>query len=150
MHPCTPWSDCRPRAWLGLRLPQSEWVYGTLNSSIVTATFLHGSPTGLRFNGPELGAWYCSLELETAISEVVHHRRREAIMSGMRETRAHQYRTYSALLEGAYEDIRGLQSMRTDLYALASYSASQAFGENIRRTGDGILYDSVRYSAGPT
>jgi len=37
------------------RLPQSEWVYGTPNSSIVMAAFLHVAPRGMRFNGPELG-----------------------------------------------------------------------------------------------
>jgi hypothetical protein len=42
------------------RLPQSEWVYGTPNASIVMAAFLHVAPGGMRFNGPELGAWYAA------------------------------------------------------------------------------------------
>jgi hypothetical protein len=35
-------------------LPQTEWVYGTPNASIVMAAFLHVAPGGIRFNGPEL------------------------------------------------------------------------------------------------
>ena len=129
------------------RLSRDEWVYGPPNSSIVMASFLHAAPTGLRFNGPGLGAWYASETINTAIIEVSHHLRREAHRSGMPEMRS-QYRTYSAMLDGAYEDIRGLQATRPALYAAHDYSASQPFGEDIRRTGDGIVYDSVRHVGG--
>jgi RES domain len=129
------------------RLSRDEWVYGPPNASIVMASFLHAAPTGLRFNGPELGAWYASEAINTAIIEVSHHLRREAHRSGMPEMRS-QYRTYSAMLDGAYEDIRGLQATRPALYAADDYSASQPFGEDIRRTGDGIVYDSVRHVGG--
>ena len=132
------------------RLPRNEWVYGpdSPNASIVMASFLHAAPTGMRFNGPELGAWYASEAINTAIIEVSHHLRREAHHSGVPEMRGHQYRTYSATLDGAYEDIRGLQATRPALYAAGDYSASQPFGEDIRRTGDGIVYDSVRHVGG--
>jgi hypothetical protein len=60
------------------RLPQSEWVYGTPNASIVMAAFLHVAPGGMRFNGPELGAWYASDQIRTAAAEFGHHLRREA------------------------------------------------------------------------
>ena len=49
------------------RLPQSEWVFGRANSSIVMAAFLHAAPDGLRFNGPDLGAWYAAATLTTAV-----------------------------------------------------------------------------------
>jgi hypothetical protein len=131
------------------RLSRDEWVYGSPNASIVMASFLHAAPTGLRFSGPELlVAWYASEAINTAIIEVSHHLRREARRSGMPEMRGHQYRTYSATLDGAYEDIRGLQATRPALYAADDYSASQPFGEDIRRTGDGIVYDSVRHVGG--
>ena len=129
------------------RLPRDEWVYGTPNASVVMASFLHAAPSGLRFNGPELGAWYGAETLNTAIFEVSHHLRREARRARMAEIRT-QYRTYSATLDGAYEDIRGLGATRPELYAPADYMASQAFGEHIRRTGDGIVYDSLRHVAG--
>ena len=129
------------------RLPRDHWVYGSPNASIVMASFLHAAPTGLRFNGPELGAWYACEAINTAIIEISHHLRREAHRSGMREMRS-QYRTYTATLDGRYEDIRGLQAARPDLYAAADYSASRVFGEGIRRTGDGIVYDSLRHVGG--
>jgi hypothetical protein len=131
------------------RLPRNEWVYGpdSPNASIVMASFLHAAPTGMRFNGPELGAWYASEAVNTAIAEVSHHLRREAHLSGMPEMRS-QYRTFSSTLDGAYEDIRGLQATWPALYAKADYSAGQLFGEDIRRTGDGIVYDSVRHVGG--
>jgi hypothetical protein len=127
------------------RLPCSEWLYGTPNASIAMANFLHAAPGGLRFNGPDLGAWYCSQAINTAILEVSHHLRREVIRSGMPDLRT-QYRTYSATLDGEYEDIRGLRASRPDLYAAAEYRAG--FGETIRQAGDGIIYESVRHIGG--
>jgi RES domain len=134
---------------VGLDRPSKPRDRLSPNASIVMASFLHAAPTGLRFSGPELlGAWYASEAINTAIIEVSHHLRREAYRSGTPEMRGHQYRTYSATLDGAYEDIRGLQATRPALYAAADYSACQLFGEDIRRTGDGIVYDSVRHVGG--
>jgi hypothetical protein len=130
------------------RLPQSEWVYGRSNASIVMAAFLHVAPGGMRFNGPELGAWYAAADLRTAAAEVGHHLRREAVarsVPGMVRT----YRCYSARLTGRYLDICGKQAELADVYASDSYAASQAFGERLRASGEpGILYDSVRYRGG--
>jgi hypothetical protein len=61
------------------RLPQSEWVYGVPNASIVMAAFLHFAPGGMRFNGPDLGAWYAADDIRTAAAEVGHHLRRETV-----------------------------------------------------------------------
>jgi hypothetical protein len=129
------------------RLPRGDWVFGTPNASIVMASFLHSAVAGLRFSGSELGAWYASMSIRTALLEVAHHLRREAVLSGMTEIRV-QYRTYSAMLQGEYEDIRSQQPSRPDLYDPADYSASQIFGEEIRRRGDGIVYDSIRHAGG--
>lgn len=129
------------------RLPQNEWIYAVPNASIIMASFLHASAVGLRFSGPELGAWYAALAINTALAEVSHHLRREAINANMLEMRG-QYRTYSCLLDGDYEDIRAEQTQRPELYHPTNYSASQAFGEAIRLSGDGIVYDSVRHAGG--
>lgn len=130
------------------RLPQSEWVFGTPNASIVMAAFLHAAPAGLRFSSGDLGAWYAGLSVNTAIAEVAHHLRREAINCGRVEMRG-EYRSYVARLDGNYEDIRGASSGFPELYAPASYAASQAFGESVRLSGDdGIVYDSVRHRGG--
>jgi len=129
------------------RLPQSEWVYGTPNASIVMAAFLHVAPGGMRFNGPELGGWYASDQIRTAAAEVGHHLRREASARSV-ATMSRTYRTYTATLLGDYLDIRGQQALYPDVYASDRYDASQQFGENVRTSGAGILYTSLRQQSG--
>lgn len=130
------------------RLPAHEWVYGRPNASIVMAAFLHAAPEGGRFNGPELGAWYASAALPTAIIEVAHHLRREAVARGVAEM-AREFREYRAHLAGAYLDLRGAQTRLPEVYDPASYAAGQVLGERVRAEGGaGIVYDSVRHAGG--
>jgi RES domain-containing protein len=130
------------------RLNKAEWVYGIPNASVVMASFLHGGPTGLRFTSPDLNGWYASLARRTAIAEVAHHLRREAVNMRVRALTI-QYRTYTASLVGTYQDIRGMAAARSELYKVDDYSASQSFGEAIRASGgDGVMYDSVRHVGG--
>lgn len=127
------------------RLPEDEWVFGRANSSVVMAAFLHAAPGGSRFSGPDLGAWYAAAALATAIAEVGHHLRREALSRGV-ETMQRTFRSYTARLEGSYRDIRGSEPA---LHASDSYAAGQAFGAAVRAAGDdGLLYDSVRHRGG--
>lgn len=130
------------------RLPREEWVHGRANASIVMASFLHAAPQGMRFNGPDLGAWYASASLTTAVAEVGHHLRREAasLPAGVL---VRQYRVYGCRLEGRYLDIRNEQAIRRDLYATGSHAAAQLFGEALRaQGGSGIVYDSLRHVGG--
>lgn len=126
------------------RLPEAEWVYGRANASIVMAAFLH--TVGARFNGADLGAWYAAASTRTAIAEVGHHLRREALarrLPGMQRV----YRCYVARLDGSYIDLR--DEGEADLMAPQSYAASQVFGEQQRAAGeDGIVYPSVRHRGG--
>ncbi|MGR9249932.1 RES family NAD+ phosphorylase [Rhizobium leguminosarum] len=142
------WTNDRLVADRIQRLPEDQWVYGIPNASIVMAAFLHVAPGGMRFNGPDLGAWYAADDLRTAASEVGHHLRREAVARGV-ATMARTYRSYSANLIGDYLDIRGEQTLRPDVYDGTSYAASQMLGEEVRSSGGaGILYDSVRLRSG--
>ncbi|MGO7449457.1 RES family NAD+ phosphorylase [Rhizobium ruizarguesonis] len=142
------WTNDRLVADRIQRLPEDQWVYGVANASIVMAAFLHVAPGGMRFNGPELGAWYAADDLKTAAAEVGHHLRREAVARGV-VTMARTYRSYSANLIGDYLDIRGEQTLRADVYDGTSYAASQVLGEEVRSRGSaGILYDSVRLKGG--
>jgi hypothetical protein len=142
------WTNDRLVAERIARLPQTEWVYGRANASIVMASFLHVAPGGMRFNGPDLGAWYAAAELRTAAAEVGHHLRREAVARSVTQMKR-TYRAYSARLAGRHLDIRGGPSEMADVYAPNSYTAGQAFGERVRASGRlGILYDSVRYRGG--
>ncbi len=142
------WTNDRLVAERILRLPEAEWVYGRANASIVMAAFLHVGPGGSRFNGPHLGAWYAAAELVTAVAEVGHHLRREAVDRNVPET-TRVYRNYRARLDGDFIDVRGEADVRTDLYAPDSYVASQVWGEGLRAGGqDGVVYDSVRHAGG--
>jgi hypothetical protein len=130
------------------RLPQSEWVYGTPNASIVMAAFLHVAPGGMRFNGPELGAWYAAEDIRTAAAEVGHHLRRETVARGV-ATMRRTYRAYAATLLGDYLDIREQQAARSDVYASERYDASQKLGEEVRSSGGaGLIYNSLRRQTG--
>jgi hypothetical protein len=143
------WTNDRMVAERAARLPRAEWAYGRPNASVVMASFLHTPPTGLRFSGGALGAWYGALSVETCIAEVSHHLRREMLRSGA-DRFVTTYRAYTARIDGAeYVDVRGMAASRPDLYARAEYAAPQAFGEAIRAEGgDGILYDSLRHRGG--
>ena len=130
------------------RLPQSEWVYGTPNASIVMAAFLHVAPGGMRFNGPDLGAWYAADDIRTAAAEVGHHLRRETVARGV-ATMSRTYRAYAATLLGDYLDIKKQQVARSDVYASERYDASQKLGEEVRSSGRaGLIYDSLRRQTG--
>jgi hypothetical protein len=142
------WTNDRLVAARINRLPQSEWVYGSPNASIVMAAFLHVAPGGMRFNGPDLGAWYAAEDIRTAAAEVGHHLRREAVARGV-ASMCRRYRAYVATLLGDYRDIRGQQTSCPEIYASKSYAASQPFGEQIRASGGaGLLYDSMRFVNG--
>lgn len=145
------WTNDRLVAERLHRLPEREWVYGRPNASIVMAAFLHAAPGGSRFNGPELGAWYAAGSMTTAIAEVAHHLRREAVARRVPvlQRTFRTYQSYAAQLSGRYRDIRGQQQELPELYASASYAAGQRFGEALRACGsDGIIYDSIRHRGG--
>jgi hypothetical protein len=130
------------------RLPRDEWVYGRPNASIIMASFLHVAPGGMRFNSADLGAWYAAGVVTTAVAEVAHHLRREAVARGVAGARR-TFRQYTCVLGGGYLDIRRQQATRADVYDPADYTAGQRFGEAVRASGGaGILYDSVRHLGG--
>jgi hypothetical protein len=142
------WTNDRLVADRLARLPRAEWVFGVANASIVMAAFLHVAPGGMRFNGPELGAWYASDELRTAAAEVGHHLRRETVARG-KAGMTRTYRAYTTTLLGNYHDIRGMQATRPEVYASDHYDAAQKLGEQVRASGGaGLLYDSLRRRTG--
>lgn len=99
-----------PRRWFA-GTPQSEWVYDRPNASVVMASFLHVAPGGMHFNGEELGAWYAAATVKTAIVEVAHHLRREAIATGTAQM-TRDYRTYSAISAVSRRRIRHSMTRR--------------------------------------
>jgi RES domain-containing protein len=133
-------------------LPPSEVVQG-LTATMVMAAFLHADEQGGRFTDGRLGAWYASLEVETAIAETVHHSTRRLKLSEGAFPSTIQVRQLMANIDCPLVDIRGLQQARPELYDPADYSASRAFGISLRwpfsaAEENGIVYDSVRRSGG--
>lgn len=140
------WTNDRLVVQRVARLPRQEWVFGRANSSVVMAAFLHAAPGGGRFNGPDLGAWYAAAEVATAVAEVGHHLRREAVARRVASI-SRTFRTYRARLDGHYVDVGRHENH--EVLAPDSYVAGQAFGEAMRAAGrDGLVYPSVRRTAG--
>lgn len=138
------WTNDRLVAPRLSRLPRAEWVYGRPNASVVMAAFLHGSPCGLRFSDPALGAWYASTDLTTAILEVANGLRKEIALSALTQ-KSESYRQYKANLAGDFVDIFDKHPEYHDPED-ASYPVAQAFGRRLRDQGTqaGIRYESVR------
>lgn len=142
------WTNDRLTAARLNRLPKSERVFGRPNASIVMASFLHGSPNGLRFTSAELGAWYAASSLETSLVEVLNGVRRELALSAL-DMKVEEYREYTARLDGEFADVRhGFEELHDP--DVGTYAVSQRFGEAVRADARfaGIAYRSVRHPGG--
>lgn len=142
------WTNDRLVAPRLARLSQDEWVFGRPNASVVMAAFLHASPAGSRFANSDLGAWYASTDLMTAVLEVANGVRKEIVLSALTH-KVETYRQYLAHLGGDYVDILGRHPDYHDPDD-ATYPAPQAFGQDVRSLGPassvaGIRYESVRH-----
>ena len=141
------WTNDRLVAERLARLDRAEWVFGVPQASVVMAAFLHAAPAGTRFAGSELGAWYASGALRTAIAEVAHHLRRESLARGLPELRR-TFRAYAAVLAGDdFVDLRAASP--PGLLDPTSHAAGQIFGEAARAAGQsGLVYPSLRHAGG--
>lgn len=141
------WTNDRLSAPRLAQLSRDEWVFGRPNASVVMAAFLHGSPAGLRFSGPELGAWYASTAPATAVLEIANGLRAEIARSALPRI-TQTCRRYAARLAGGYADVFGAAPEFHDPDP-ARYPVPQAFGRRVRDEGpelglSGIRYESVR------
>ena len=124
-----------------------ELVFGIPNFRIINAAFTYARPEGSRFNGPDRGAWYCSLEIETALAEVSFHKTVEYQEIGRFDDRV----TYAALLADITSELHDLRG--DDRFARCldprSYVASQGLAESLLDAGSvGVIYRSARRKAG--
>ena len=125
-----------------------ELVFGLSYSHIVNAAFTHAKPSGSRFNGPERGAWYAGLSLETAGIEVAFHKAEELREINWQEREAFLYADFLADFRGEFHDIRGDRRIAKCL-APNSYTASQKLAHELLDEGSaGVVYPSVRHSGG--
>jgi hypothetical protein len=144
------WTNDRISEELGIlrRLPPEEWVVGRPMASVIMAAFCHPRPTGGRFNGPDRGAWYAGLTLDSAHGESIFHRTAELTEIGVLDARV-EMRLYLADFNTAFHDIRGRSAAYKPYHDPVSYAASQALARELFDAGSaGILYRSVRHTGG--
>lgn len=144
------WTNDRISTELGIlhRVPKREWVTGRPMASVIMAAFCHPHPAGSRFNGPDRGAWYAGLDLDTTHRESIYHRTLELAEIGVYEARV-QMRLYLADFDSSFHDIRARIPENEPYHDPSSYEASQALGRELLASGsNGILYRSVRDKSG--
>jgi hypothetical protein len=125
-----------------------ELIAGVPCSHVVNAAFCHPHPLGSRFNGPDRGAWYAGVALETAQAEVAFHKRVELEETGWMEEESITYDDYLADFSAPFHDLRRAEGFRACLDP-QSYVASQALAERLLEAGSlGLVYPSVRHAGG--
>lgn len=124
-----------------------ELVFSVPYYRIVNAAFCHAHPLGSRFNGPDRGAWYAALEVETARAEVVFHKRVELAEVGWFHEEA-TYDDYLADFSADFHDIRADKAF-ADCLRPDSYVASQGLALKLFAAGSlGVVYPRVRKQGG--
>jgi RES domain-containing protein len=124
-----------------------ELVFGVPYYRIVNSAFCHPHPLGSRFNGPDRGAWYAALELETSQAEVAFHKSVELAEVDWFEEDI-TYDDYLADFSAEFHDVRA-DTQFVDCLAPDSYVTSQALAEQLLEAGSlGVIYPSVRLSGG--
>ncbi len=96
------------------RMPEQDLVVDQAGASAILAAFLQADVRGGRFTGPELGAWYCSFEVATAVAETVYHSTRRLARSEAGFHQTIQMRELIAVVAGPFVDIRNDRSTRAE------------------------------------
>jgi hypothetical protein len=130
-------------------LHPGELVVGLPHAAFVNAAFSYWRPRELnRFNGPDRGAWYSALEVETAKSEVAFHIARE--LERVDDYNAVvEYAEMFASFAGEYVELRNAVPRPHCLHPAVGYPAGNAVADAVRAAGqNGIIYPSVRRPGG--
>jgi RES domain-containing protein len=124
---------------------------GRPHAAFVNAAFAYFRPREAnRFNGPDRGAWYAALAVETSIAEVAFHLARELGRVGVYRATV-DYAEMWASFAGAYLDLRGIAPPPAclDPDIAVGYPAGNALAAEVRAAGyNGIVYPSVRHPGG--
>ena len=128
----------------------AEFVHGVPGAVFINAGFAYAKPMELnRFNGPNRGAWYAALVVETCIAEVAFHMAAFLERTGVYEAEV-EYTELYASLAGEYCDLRGVRehpSLVPD--PRLGYEAGNALADAALASGvNGIIYPSVRHRGG--
>jgi RES domain-containing protein len=127
-----------------------ELVHGVPHKAHINAAFAYARPQTLnRFNGPERGAWYAALDVETGLAEVAFHLTRFLEQAGLFEAVV-DYAELHASFAGEFLDLRGMPghpALNPDPargYPEGNRLADAALARGL----NGILYPSVRHEGG--
>ncbi|MGP9768689.1 RES family NAD+ phosphorylase [Halomonas sp. AOP13-D3-9] len=125
-------------------LPPERIPFGIRGCSYAVAPFTHVNPQGSRFSDGSFGGLYLADTLETAIAEVKHHQ--QVYWQNVPELHYERFvfRGLKAIFdEGGLGDALALPIDHA-IYAPDDYSVSRPFGDDVRRSMDGLRYHSVR------
>lgn len=124
-----------------------ELLFGVACFRIVNAAFCHAHPLGSRFNGPDRGAWYCALDPDTSIAEVLFHRATHYAEIDVFDDSV-TYDDYLSDISAPLHDLRHDAGFAACLDP-ASYVESQALAERLLdMESPGVIYPSVRHAGG--
>ncbi|HDZ46936.1 hypothetical protein LCGC14_0119530 [marine sediment metagenome] len=125
-------------------LPPERIPFGIRGCSYAVAPFTHVNPQGSRFSDGSFGVLYLADTLETAIAEVKHHQQVYWQNVPQLHYERFVFRGLKAIFdEGGLGDALALPIDHA-IYAPDDYSVSQPFGDDVRRSMDGLRYHSVR------
>ena len=128
-------------------VPPEERLFGP-GSGPIMAAFTHPNPLGSRFSDGSYGVFYAARDKATAVAETRYHQAKFLRATGEGPIQL-QMRVYHVDASGELHDLRPLTSLRPELYDPDSYSASQAFGRELRAADSvGLVYKSVRHDGG--
>lgn len=128
----------------------NELVYGVPHARFINASFVYAKPREPnRFNGPDRGAWYASLEVETSLEEVKFHMTDMLSQTGVFEAVV-EYAEMYASFAGEFLDLRSQPDHPAlDPKKSVGYAAGNALAASVRSHGlNGIIYPSVRRPGG--
>ena len=133
-------------------LDPRELVFGRPGHMFVNAAFTHTRPGGNRFNDDDRGAWYCTFDVETSLSEVSYHLTRE-LEAIDRFENVTDYAELIADFFGPFHDLRVAKQAEEPALqpdSAIAYPAGQALARRLRRelSSNGVIYPSARHAGG--
>jgi hypothetical protein len=131
-------------------LSPNELVYDVPHAAFINASFAYARPRAPnRFNGPNRGAWYAALAVETCLAEVSFHM--AAFLADAGEFNATvEYAEMLSSLAGDFVDLRQApHHVSLDPDPAIGYPAGNALASQARVQGlNGVVYPSVRQAGG--
>jgi len=87
-------------------LAPQDLVHGVPHAHFINAAFAYAKPRAPnRFNGPDRGAWYAALEVETSLAEVAFHLTQALAHTGVYQAVV-DYAELHASFAGEFVDLR--------------------------------------------